>query len=419
MLPTAIVLGVDTPIGLTVVRELGERDVRVHGVGRTANSLGRSSRYCKTFSLRPDGLSLSNWLPELIVEVQARALFAISEGDLIGLSSLPEVIQGCHILTPRSAQLDIVLNKTRSLDIAARLGLDVPHSWQPRKSDDFHQIAASLDYPVVAKWSDANFAHSKLKAHGLSFEKAEFLFSPEDLLNVINRYAPIGVWPMVQSYCSGRGLGQMLCMVDGKAVLRFQHERVHEWPPEGGVSTFCVAQPLRLHDDQMLKSEALLRAIAWEGPAMVEYRYDPKTRRYLLMEINGRFWGSLPLAYHCGVHFAWEMYRRHILGEDVTRTSPSRLRRARYMIPETRRLFRIVMKGNSIRDPAFQRRPVSDVVSYFTGFLDPKMRYYVLSLSDPKPWVTDLVNVVRSVPSRLVQRTFAQLKPLAWMWRKN
>ena len=38
-MPTAIVLGVDTPIGLTVVRELGRHNVPVIAVGRRVTAL--------------------------------------------------------------------------------------------------------------------------------------------------------------------------------------------------------------------------------------------------------------------------------------------------------------------------------------------------------------------------------------------
>ena len=49
------------------------------------------------------------------------------------------------------------------------------------------------------------------------------------------------------------------------------------------------------------RSDPLLTAKT--GVAMVEYRYDPASRRYVFMEINGRFWGSLQLAIDAGVDF--------------------------------------------------------------------------------------------------------------------
>jgi predicted ATP-grasp superfamily ATP-dependent carboligase len=47
----------------------------------------------------------------------------------------------------------------------------------------------------------------------------------------------------------------------------------------------------------------LLEALDWQGVAMVECKYDPRSDRYYVMEINPRFWGSLQLAIDAGVDF--------------------------------------------------------------------------------------------------------------------
>ena len=104
----------------------------------------------------------------------------------------------------------------------------------------------------------------------------------------------------------------MIFLDRGEVLLRLRHRRISKWPPEGGTSTVCESLPLSLNAELFAKSEALLRLIGWEGAAMVEYRLDPRTGRAALMEINGRFWCSLPLAYHSGVPFAW--YTDAVLG---------------------------------------------------------------------------------------------------------
>ena len=405
-LPLAIVLGVDTPIGLTVMRELGQHGVPVHGIGRSVDAIGRSSRYCTSFSVRPPDQLLGEWLPALIAETGAAVLFAISEGDLLALAALDRTIGGCQILTPRRDKLDIVLDKRLTLDLAASLGMDVPVGWQPCADDDFTAHAARLTYPVVLKWADPQAVMADLDAHRLVFEKAEFALDASALLRCLDRYRPLGAWPLVQSYCPGEGLGQMLLMHKGKAVLRFQHRRLHEWPPEGGVSTLCSGEPTTLHAQQMEQSEALLRAIGWEGPAMVEYRFDPATRRYRLMEINGRFWGSLPLAWHSGAYFAWTTYHLALFGEPPANVDAPKLksRRARYMIPETRRLLRIAHPGTAIRDPLFRRRPLTDALAYFIGFLDPRMRYYLFAWRDSGPFWADARQVLRKAWGQLIGR---------------
>lgn len=405
-LPLAIVLGVDTPIGLTVMRELGQHGVPVHGIGRSADAVGRSSRYCTSFSVRPACQTIDQWLPALIAETGAAVLFAISEGDLLSLARLDPTIGNCQILTPRRDKLDLVLDKRRTLDLAASLGMDVPIGWQPCADDDFTARANALAYPVVLKWADPQAVIADLDAHGLTFEKAEFALDAAALQSSLDRYRSLGMWPLVQSYCPGEGLGQMLLMHDGKAVLRFQHRRIHEWPPEGGVSTLCSAEPETLHRQQMEQSEALLRAIGWQGPAMVEYRFDPATGRYRLMEINGRFWGSLPLAWHSGAYFAWTSYHLALFGTPPPATGPAhrRSRRARYMIPETRRLLRIVRPGADIRDPLFRRRPLTDALAYLCGFLDPRMRYYVFAWRDPGPFLADARQVLHKALGLILRR---------------
>lgn len=392
-LPPALVLGVDSPIGLTVMRELGEQGVPVHAVG-SRRSIGRASRYCRGFTERPCA-PIADWLPGMIAATGARALLAVSESDLIQLAALPAEVNGCFILTPRVEPLGIVLDKAETLRRAAAIGIDTPTTWQPLADNDFAVRAGSLAYSAVAKWADPPAILPLLEQAELDFVKAEFLHDADALLAMIRRYQPLGQWPLVQSYCPGVGVGQMIFMDRGEAVLRFQHRRLREWPPEGGTSTCCAAEPLDRHAGQMDKSVALLRAIGWQGPAMVEYRYDARTGKYWLMEVNGRFWGSLPLARHCGARFAWEAYRRAILADDRPAPPPRAGRSARYMVPDTRRLLRLLFGAGAIADPTFRVRRWRELLAYVGGFLDPRVRYYVGALRDPGPLCRDALSMAR------------------------
>ena len=189
------------------------------------------------------------------------------------------------------------------MEAAQRVGLMVPDSWQPDANDDIAARVLTLTYPVAIKWSDPPQITRTLAVAGIALQKVEYADTPSALLAILQRYGALRQYPLVQSYCPGEGLGQMLMMADGKARLRFQHRRLREYPASGGVSTFCESVAIGEHAGQMEQSERLLREIGWEGPAMVEYRYDRTTGDYWLMEINGRFWGSLPLAHQCGAAF--------------------------------------------------------------------------------------------------------------------
>lgn len=249
-------------------------------------------------------------------------------------------------------------------------------------------LLPTLGYPKIAKWANPPEIAPLLDAAGLEFHKSEAIADEGELLALLDRYRPLGRWPLIQRYCPGHGVGQMLHMAGGKATLRFQHRRLHEWPPSGGISTLCESLPEDAFAEQMTKSEALLAAIGWEGPAMVEYRHDPATGRFWLMEVNGRFWGSLPLAHAAGAHFAWEQYRHAF--PQATNGGPvprRRYRMARFFIPETRRMLRILRTGE-----AEGRMPA--LTSWLLGGLDPNTRHYVWSWRDPGPFVRDMLNVL-------------------------
>jgi len=60
----------------------------------------------------------------------------------------------------------------------------------------------------------------------------------------------------------------------------------------------------------------LLDALDWQGVAMVECKRDLITGRHVIMEVNGRFWGSLQLAIDAGVDFP-ALLVRCVAGERV------------------------------------------------------------------------------------------------------
>jgi predicted ATP-grasp superfamily ATP-dependent carboligase len=113
---------------------------------------------------------------------------------------------------------------------------------------------------------------------------------------------PADAYPLlVQERIVGPGVGVFLLIWQGQVRAAFAHRRIREKPPGGGVS---VVRESIVADPRLLAlSEELLKQFDWEGVAMVEYKVDARTQTPYIMEINGRFWGSLQLAIDAGVDF--------------------------------------------------------------------------------------------------------------------
>lgn len=393
----AVVLGIDTPIGLAIVRDLGRHGVTVIGIARSAAAVGLGSRYLARGVMRADGeAELIAQLETLAGEAGEACLFAISEGDIKMLNRhRNQLAQHFRLMFPDQRRMDSVLDKHKTYAAAESVGIHVPHTWQPDDPQQLAAGAAALQYPVVLKWSDPNGVGPRVRAAGLQVDKTRYCHSAGELLAYLTPFGAAGVYPLVQEYCAGYGLGQFMVMRDGQAHCLFQHRRLHEWPPEGGVSTLCQAVPLSEHSALMEQSVALLRALEWEGIAMVEYRHDPASGRSALMEINGRFWGSLPLAVAAGAHFPWQVYR--LQGQGVI-PEAARYRaglRCRFMVPETKRLLRLLFQPQAVADRSLPRRPLAELLGYLADFLRPSTRYYVFDWRDQGPFWRDLRHMLR------------------------
>jgi predicted ATP-grasp superfamily ATP-dependent carboligase len=391
-----VVLGLETQIGLAVVRELGRAGVPVIGIAHKPEAIGLRSRYLQRGIVvpQPRSAELLERLRSLGRELGPASLLAISEVNLSWLDQHRHELGDLRPALPAREQLQWVLDKSRTLAAAREVGIAVPESHEPGSLDEALALGERLHFPVVLKWADPNAVAPRLREHGLALLKTEFVLDASGWEAAARRYAAVGQWPIVQAYCPGVGLGQFFFMHQGQAVRRFQHLRVAEWPPEGGYSSVCDAVPLSRHAELQAASVRLLQRIGWEGVAMVEYRWDAATDQAVLMEINGRFWGSFPLAVHGGAGFALLAHAAALGLPLPTMAEPASALRCRMLSTELKRLVRILMQPGRIADPMFVRRPARELVRFVADFLRPRVRYFVWAVDDPAPWFRDLRNLL-------------------------
>ena len=202
-------------------------------------------------------------------------------------------------------------NKIETFAIAERLAIPVPDSivlpQKPTLPVDVH----GLPFPIVIKPS-----HSRVSTgNGWQSTSVSYAKDLEELHRLLEGL-PEYCFPLaLQRRISGPGLGIFLCMEHGKTVASFAHRRIREKPPSGGVSV--LRESVRPHQEALDYAERLLSDLKWHGVAMVEFKLEKETGTPFLMEINGRFWGSLQLAIDSGIDFP-AILLRSIQGNRVT-----------------------------------------------------------------------------------------------------
>ncbi|WP_333609509.1 carboxylate--amine ligase [Arsukibacterium sp.] len=404
-----VVLGADSPIGLAIIRDLGRCGFAVTALGRKRSALGLVSKYCQQPLVRAkDGEPLLQQLLQLGQLTKPAALIAISETDIAMLNRWrAQLVLHFKLLFADDAAMATVLDKSLTQQNAAAVGIDTPASWQLTALSELGEIETQLQYPLILKWANPHQVSALLQQAGLPLHKIQYCQNLQELNACLAPYQAIGYFPMIQRYYAGHGLGQFFLCRDGESLIQFQHERVHEWPPEGGSASLCKAVDNQLHQACAERSKALLKRLNWQGVAMVEYRYDPGHKQYVLMEINGRFWGSTPLSVAAGACFASHLVKG-LASQQPVKQPDIKLRYCRYMIPELKRIARIVLQPDKIMDPQCHFNKWSELAAFMGYFFHPRCRYYVFALDDPAPFFADLRQAAQKMLQPLLRRLRTQ-----------
>lgn len=306
------VLVTDAPsnASLAVVRSLGRRGVPVgvctfDGEFNLAGFSRWASEACRLPSPSRDPAGFIDGLARLLETGKYPILFPTTDRtiQLIGQARdrLPSWI---HVPIASDDALGTVLDKERTAVLAERVGVPIPRTWCPAGPAETAALAPGLPYPVIVKPRQTNF----LAAHG-PLVKADYkvVDSAERLLPAWRAVHDAVPRPVIQAMVRGRGVGINTLWNEGRPLVWFCHKRVREIDLRGGRSTAAVSAPC---DARLVESaERMLAALRWHGVAMAEFKWDETSNRFWLLEINGRFWGSLPLALAAGVDFPYYLYQ--------------------------------------------------------------------------------------------------------------
>lgn len=286
--------------GLSIVRSLGRRGLSLTvGTPEGERQLGTLSRYATRRFFYPDPMGAPEAFLDTVEAELHRADFDLlipaTEDTVLPLDGARARIEALvKLAIAPSEALSVALNKDESFVLAESLGVPTPAGQQVEDLPALKAAAPSLSYPVVIKPARSLGGQAEARVR----TTVAYAHNEEELLSLGAERLKAG--PVIlQRYAKGQGVGIELLADRGEIVYAFQHLRHHELPLTGGGS--CLRESVEIEPELLEYSKKLMRALSWHGVAMVEFKSD--LERACLMEINGRFWGSLPLALAAGADF--------------------------------------------------------------------------------------------------------------------
>ncbi len=287
---------------LAVTRALGREAIEVIVGAEARPSLAGASRYCSESFAYPspyqDPQGFVDTLLDVVQKQRVDALFPVSDIAMHVLG--PEKTrfsEFTRIPAPNAETFGDISDKYRLMQRAVTQGVAIPETIFVPDGKLESVLEEVSEFPVVVK------PGCSLVRDGRQWKKTSVCYAESrDALVRLYKETPYLRSPsLIQRRVIGEGQGLFVLMNEGLPLGMFAHRRLRERPPSGGVSVLreSIALPKTMVDATL----KLLQPVKWHGVAMVEFKVDAVSHRPLLMEINGRFWGSLQLAIDAGVNF--------------------------------------------------------------------------------------------------------------------
>jgi predicted ATP-grasp superfamily ATP-dependent carboligase len=313
-----LVTDAHTTSALATVRSLSAAGMLVTVVAEAGRfSLAAHSKHAdRVWTCPPVEQHPRAYLDALVRELESRrydVLIPTTDSTIAVLMAERDRIERVvTVALPPNAALQGAQDKKQTIEHAKQRGVAVPRTWVCSSLDEVETLAPTLEYPCVVK---PRFSRYWSGTGPLVRGTVKYADSAQSLREIV-RSSPTGPDSLlVQELVRGIGVGVFALMQDGEARVVFAHRRLREANPTGGRASLAESIP---PDDRLIAPAVrLLRSLGWTGVAMVEFKDPGPPAPPVAMEVNGRFWGSLPLAIESGIDFP-VLFVQQVLGLPIT-----------------------------------------------------------------------------------------------------
>lgn len=327
-----LILDSDGQAGLSLVRSLGRRGVSVTAGSSRRLSLGRLSRYSDSAYVYPEPTDSADRFVDHLVDyletVDHSIVFPVRDKTSTLLSAHKAEIErtGTTVAAEDWDTYVRAYDKGRLFALADSLPVPTPETYEPASLAEVEEVATEISHPALVKPRSKTVWDGSGTCHYTRVDDSMYADSPEELFaayrEVLERNPFLEEqthYPLVQEYVPGETTTTVVLAEDGAIRADFQEERVRTYPSSGGNSTLLRG----LCDPRMRDyASSVIDALEWTGPAMVEFMRTPDDEYYLI-EVNGRYWGSVPFAIESDVDIPWLHYRQ-LQGETIEQSGDYR-----------------------------------------------------------------------------------------------
>ncbi len=277
-------------------------DSRRTALSRLAERLSRSRYVSDILSVGSPMEDIDRYVDDVVRLLQAKRFDAVLPFSHVTCGALSygkaRVERYAGVPTGDLDHFMVLHNKLSTVRLAESLGVPVPETHCPQDAAELERLATHLTYPVVIK---ARIGCGVRRGIRYARNRDELLSGYAEV-TAYPSYAFLDDFsrPLIQEYVPGRihDVASMCC--NGRLVGALTQLRAITYPLSGGVGAVNVTT----WEPEMLKyAKRLLETAGWHGPALAEFKLDPRDNTYKLLEVNPKFWGTTDLSIKAGIDF--------------------------------------------------------------------------------------------------------------------
>ena len=184
---------------------------------------------------------------------------------------------------PEKQSFDIACDKMLTHKHCLSMGIEVPKIYTNTK--DIEKSPEKY-LPLIIK-----------PRHGNGSVGIRHVDSIDDIHHIKSNHSQKDKFIQEKITNSSEVIGAFYLRADGKIKSQYLHKRIRTFPSNGGVTTFSQTT----ENEEVNKiGKKILESLDWEGLVMIEFLFCSKSKKYKIIEINPRLWGSILLSEFCG-----------------------------------------------------------------------------------------------------------------------
>ena len=397
---TVLVIGDDIRSFLAIVRSLGRKGVNVHVAPFDLSSPALLSKFINNIvSLPRYDFSPETWvaaLSDLLKQYEYDLIIPCDERSFIPFIKHRDIFDSTKLAIINNKSFDSYFDKQKTRELASQLGVPVAEGRLLKADDTYETLFSEFGMRFVIK-PRRSFSLTNCTVRGkVAIIKNAHDFSAYFTKGLTDQF-------LVERNFAGVGGGLSVLAKDGKIISCFQHRRERE-PPTGGGSSYRGSEPV--DSDIYNACSKMAEATKLTGVAMFEWKRALEDKKsWILVEVNARFWGSLPLAIAAGVDFPYDLLRL-LSGENIQKQNPYTVPiYSRHLSGDFRSQLYYCMSLVSDRKIfGLLKTLSSEVATFLWRLVQNQERFDTFSLDDLRPFYGECSEELRSIGESIVFR---------------